>query len=34
MSETGKWYIKYMKPFIDNMLDKFLETEFIKMVGK
>jgi hypothetical protein len=30
MSENGKWYKKYMKPFIENMLDKFPQTEFYK----
>jgi hypothetical protein len=28
MSQNGKWYIKYMKPFLENILDKFTETEF------
>jgi hypothetical protein len=30
MSEGGKWYIKYIKPFIENILDRFPETEFYK----
>ena len=30
MSPNGKWYNRYMKPFIENMLDKFPQTEFYK----